>query len=189
MDLFNALLARRTASAKHLVNPGPSAEQIEKIAFAGSRAPDHGRQVPFRFIAIDEAARARFADVLEAAAREMDAKVAEGEIERAREKALQGPKLLALIGRIDPTHPKISASDQWLAVGCALENMVLAGQSLGFSSAIRSGQYLDTTAVRQAFGLGPNEHFTCFLAIGTASEFPPEKPKPAMEKVFSVWGG
>ena len=186
-DLTTAILARRSASAKHLVAPGPDAATLDRIILAASRAPDHGRLVPFRLIRIKDESRDRFADVLAAAAREASPGLAEAEVERAREKAFQGPCLLALLARIDAAHPKIPASDQWLTVGCALENMLLAIGDAGFAAAVRSGRSLDADAVRAAFSLGADEHFTCFLAIGTASEWPPAKPKPAPESITSQW--
>lgn len=187
--LLDAILARRSASARHLSAPGPSAEALDRILFAASRAPDHGRLVPFRFVLIPDVARDAFADVLVAAARQEQPDSAEAEIDRAREKAYQGPCLVALIGKIEPKHPKIPASDQWLSVGCALENLVLAAQAEGFAVAIRSGKALETEAFRHAFHLGENEHFTCFLALGTASEWPPAKPKPALEALVTTWTG
>lgn len=187
--LYEALLARRSASARHLVAPGPSPDQLESAVFAASRAPDHGRLVPFRFIAIGENQRERFADVLADAANEGQPGLGAPEIERAREKAFQGPCLLALVARINPDHPKIPASDQWLTVGCALENLLLAIQSQGFAAAVRSGRNLEARSVHKAFALGNSEQFVCYLAIGTASEWPPAKPKPALEAVLSVWQG
>lgn len=185
--IYDAILSRRTPSGKNVVEPGPSAADLEKILLAGARAPDHGRLTPFRFVTI--ANREAFAEVLAQAARESDPALPPAEIERAREKAFQGPCLVALIGRIDPAHPKIPASDQWLSVGCALENMVLAAQALGFGAAIRSGRAFESAAVRRAFDLGETEHFTCFLAIGAVGEWPPAKPRPALASIASVWNG
>ncbi len=185
--LYEQILARRSASARNLIAPGPDATTIERIVTAGLRAPDHGRLAPFRFVEIGAARRGTLAEVFADAARELDPAVAEGEIAKAREKATQGPCLIGLIGRIDPNHPKIVASDQWLTVGCALENMLLAAQAHGFAAAVRSGRYLETQAVRRAFSLGANEHFTCLIALGTPAEWPPAKPKPALGQVFSIW--
>jgi nitroreductase len=187
--LLDALLARRSASAKHLIAPGPTAAALDRILLAGSRAPDHGRLVPFRFFTIADEGREAFGAVLAAASLEERPDLAAAEIDRAREKAHQGPCLIALIARIDPEHPKIPASDQWLSAGCALENMVLAAQAEGLGVAIRSGKYLESAAVRRAFGLTAIEHFCCFLAIGSVSEWPPAKPKPALESIVSRWTG
>lgn len=185
---YDALIARRSGTAKALVTPAPAGETLRAIILAASRAPDHGRLVPFRFFEIANNARDRLADMLEAAQRILTTDPTQPEIDKAREKAHQGPLILAMIGRIDPNHPKITASDQWLAVGCALENLLLAAQSFGFAAAIRSGRFLETAPMREGFGLGPNEHLVSLIAVGTPAEWPPEKPKPSLDQVFSVWG-
>ncbi|MBN8533342.1 MAG: nitroreductase [Rhizobiales bacterium] len=187
--LLEGIMARRSGNARALGLPGPDDAQITAIVKAGAQAPDHGRLVPFRFLQVAQGARSRLADLLEASSRELWADIPQPEIERAREKADQGPEILALIGRIDPNHPKITASDQWLAVGAALENMLLAVQACGFAAAVRSGKFLETKAMRDGFALGPNEHLTCLIAIGTPSDWPPQKPKPELDRVFSVWNG
>lgn len=187
--LLDALMARRSANARMLAAPGPDEAALAVIIKAGAQAPDHGRLVPFRFIRIGEDARGRLADLLEAASREMSPGMPEPEIERAREKADQGPVILGLIARIEAGHPKIPASDQWLAVGCALENMLLAIQAAGFGVAVRSGRFLETKAIQTGFALAPNEQLVSFLAIGTPTDWPPQKPKPALEAVYSIWNG
>lgn len=185
--LHASLLSRRSAKAKDLVAPGPDAGQIEKLVFAASRAPDHGRLVPFRFVVIGDEKRAAFADVLAEAARQDAPGLSDPEVARARDKAFEGPCLIAMIARIDSAHPKIPASDQWLTAGCALENFLLAAQAETFAVAVRSGRSLEREAVRQAFALAPQEHFVCFLAVGTPAEFPPAKPKPGLDQVLSRW--
>lgn len=187
--VMDALLKRRSGNARALAAPGPDQVGIDAIVFAASRAPDHGRLVPFRFLQVAEGARPRLADLLEAASRALDPALPAAEIERAREKADQGPVILAVVARIEADHPKIPASDQWLSVGAALENMLLAVQSLGFAAAIRSGRFLETAPMRAGFGLADNEHLVSLVAIGTPVEWPPEKPKPALERVFGVWNG
>ena len=186
-DLYASLLARRSAKAKDMGAPAPTPAEIERIVFAASRAPDHGRLVPFRFVVIGEERRAAFADVLARAALQETPGLSEPEVARARDKAFEGPCLVALVARIDPAHPKIPASDQWLTAGCALENALLATQAMGFAAAVRSGRYLEQQSVREAFALGATEHLVCFMALGTPAEFPPAKPKPALDQVLSRW--
>ncbi|HRE22305.1 MAG TPA: nitroreductase [Rhabdaerophilum sp.] len=187
--VMDALLKRRSGNARALAAPGPDAKAVEAIVFAASRAPDHGRLVPFRFLQIPDIARPRLADLLEAASLALDPALPRPEVERAREKADQGPAILAIIARIEADHPKIPASDQWLAVGAALENMLLAVQAVGFAAAIRSGKFLETAPIRAGFNLSANEHLVSLVAIGTPVEWPPEKPKPALERVFGIWNG
>lgn len=186
-ELYASLLARRSAKAKDLTAPAPTMAEIEQIVFAASRAPDHGRLVPFRFIAISAERREAFAQVLARAAVAEAPGLSEPEIARARDKAFEGPCLVGMVARIDGAHPKIPASDQWLTAGCALENFLLAAQAMGYAAAVRSGRYLEQEAVREAFALTPQEQFVCFMALGTPAEFPPARPKPSLDQVLSRW--
>jgi nitroreductase len=188
-SMIAGIMARRSGNARALSEPGPDESAIRTILEAGAHAPDHGRLVPFRFFLVAEAARPRLAELLEAAQRELTPDASASEYERAREKAQQGPVILGLVVRIDLDHPKIPASDQWLAAGCALENILLAVQGLGFAAAVRSGKFLETCAMREGFALAPQETLGCLIAIGTPTDWPPQRPKPSLETVFSVWAG
>ena len=67
--------------------------------------------------------------------------------------------------------------------------MLLAVQASGFAAAVRSGKFLETQAFRSGFSLGANEHLACLVAIGTPTDWPPQKPKPALSDVFARWDG
>ncbi len=185
--LYSGLMARRSANARALAAPGPDDMTLQAIVKAGAQAPDHGRLVPFRFLRIADTARPRLADLLEASSRELQPDLAAPEIERSREKAHQGPEILALIGRIDAQHPKITASDQWLAV--AARWRTCCSRCRPQVSPACLGSFLETKAMREGFALGENEHLTCLIAIGTPTDWPPAKPKPELERVFAVWNG
>lgn len=184
-----ALLARHSAKAASLISPAPDADQLTAILTAAAHAPDHGLLVPFRFLQISESARPKLADIIAAASLALKPDLPPLEVERAREKATQGAMLLVMIGKLNPIHPKITASDQWLAMGCAMENLLLSAQSFGFGVAIRSGFYLDAPPMRDELKLGEGERALAILAIGTPREWPPMKPKPAVEQILETWMG
>lgn len=186
---FRLLMERRSANARMLAAPGPDEETLKAMIAAVCRTPDHGRLVPFRLLRIREEGRAALAQALAAAERELRPDAAEAEVERAREKAHQGPEILALIARIDAAHPKIPASDQWLAVGCALQSLLLAAQAFGVGAAVRSGGFMETSAMRDALHLAANEHLVSLVALGTATDWPPAKPKPEPVAILQDFTG
>jgi nitroreductase len=183
--VIEAICNRRSAKAASLQGEAPSRDIIEAIVTAGAAAPDHGLLVPFRFVAVSPAARAKLADAFEAAARLGKAELSADEIAKARDKAERGPLLLALIGCFQPNHLKITLSDQWMAAGGALQNMVLAAESLGYGIALRSGSALTSVPLRSFFDLEVGEELLSFIAIGKAPQRLPDRPKPALEAVFS----
>jgi nitroreductase len=183
--VLHAMNGRRSAKAAMLEGPPPAADEVARIVEAGAAAPDHGLLVPFRFVEIAPARRPALADAFEAALRLSQPEASSEDVAKARDKAIHGPLLIALIGRMQPNHPKITLSDQWLAAGGALQNMVLAAESLGFGVALRSGHALASKPMRAAFGLGEGEDLLCFLAIGRNAKRQPERPKPSLREIFS----
>ena len=93
--------------------------------------------------------------------------------------------MVGLVARVDAQHPKIVASDQWLTVGAALQNMWLAAESLGFSLGVSSGRLMDTDVMRSAFGLGAGEALVSIISIGTPKERLPARAKPALSDITS----
>jgi nitroreductase len=182
-----AITERRSAKAAMMEGAPPDRTIIEAIVTAGAAAPDHGLLVPFRFVEIAPERRAALADAFEAVLRQSQAAPTPDDISRSRDKALHGPLLLALIGRFSSDHPKITETDQWLAAGGALQNMVLAAESFGLGVALRSGKALNAAPMRAAFNLVPHEELLCFLAVGKVSKRQPERPKPALSAVFSAF--
>jgi nitroreductase len=183
--VFDTIIARKHIGALALALPAPDAVQQERLIEAALAAPDHGKLAPFRFIAIPAARRAEFAVAVEAALVAANPQADEIGRKKAREKTLAAPWLVAVIARFQPDHPKILIGDQWLAVGAAMQNMWLAAEEMGFSCGVTSGALLDEAALRGALGLSAAERCVSLVAVGTAKERQPARPKPAVTELFS----
>src|SRR5471032_3130074 len=97
-DAIEAILSR--ASAITLKEPGPSAEHLKTMLLAGTRAPDHGKLQPWRFVIIEGEARDRFGDVMAETLKSRDPEVADSELERERAKAFRAPTIVAAVAKI-----------------------------------------------------------------------------------------
>jgi nitroreductase len=183
--VLSAITQRRSAKAAMMQGPAPDRATVEAIITAGAAAPDHGLLVPFRFVEVAPDRRPALADAFEAALRASQSTPSAEDVARTRDKALHGPLLLALVGRLKPDNAKITLTDQWLAAGGALQNMVLAAESFGLGVALRSGHALNSPAMRAAFHLADSEELLCFLAIGQISKRQPDRPKPDLASIFS----
>ncbi len=73
-------------------------------------------------------------------------------------------------------HPKVPASEQLLATGCALYSLSLALGALGFGSVWRTGASCYSRAVHSKLGLTEQDQLVGFLYVGTASA--PDKTVP-----------
>jgi nitroreductase len=186
--VIDAIRARKHMGALMLQLPGPNVAEMDAILEAGAAAPDHGKIVPFRFVVVPDAVRQVFIDASLAAFKSAVPDADEAGLKKARGKAEQPPAIVALIARIDDKHPKIVASDQWLTVGCAMQNIWLAAESFGFACGVSSGRLMDAVIMRKAFGLADNEALVSVISIGTPKERQPPRPKPALADVVRQFG-
>jgi nitroreductase len=185
LALLRRMWARRSTAPRHLVAPGPSDEELRMLVRAASRAPDHQRLKPFRFMAVPPDQRASLADVFEAAERELDPGIAGERLERAREKAHHAPILLAVISRVQE-NDAVPEIEQRASAGAALGYAVLAADLLGYGAMAVSGHKVATQAMRRAFRLAGNEELLCFVGIGTPEKVKGAPPEPDPE-LLQTW--
>ena len=151
--VIDAILRRRSVSPRRLVAPGPNTRSVELMVEAALAAPDHARLHPWRFVTIDLRGRDALAAVFGDAARELDPGKTDDAIQRELQKAYNAPTLIAIIARINELHPVVPAREQWMPVGAALQNILLAAEDLGFRAMIVSGSKVSTNALKAAFSV------------------------------------
>lgn len=184
---LQALLTRYSVGPKHLVEPGPSDEQLALMAQAALRAPDHAELVPYRFKLVRGAAKqgmaALFADAARAAGKDEEGAALDAE------RALKPPMTVAVVARIDLGHPQVPAHEQWAAVGGAIANFLTAAHALGFGGKMLSGAKVRNPAIAAAF-CEPGETLVGWIALGTPARHPtgPAR-KPAADQVLVEWTG
>jgi nitroreductase len=185
-----ALLGRRSVSPRLLTEPGPSSRDLQIIVAAGLRAPDHGRLRPWRFIAVDGAARADLGAIFAHAfaARHPDATAEQ--LARERAKPSRAPLVLAVAAAITHDHPSVRVIDQQLAAGAAAMNLLNAAHVLGYGGMWLTGESCHDPAIKQALGLQPGDFIAGWLYLGT----PPSDPLPAPDRpdpstALHLWRG
>ncbi len=174
-----ALIAsRRQCSPRRLHPPGPDAAQQRALFGAAASAPDHGCLTPWRFIVVPAQRRAALGAAFAAALLERDPRAAPADLEAAAAKAAHAPFLAVAVTRNDALAP---ADERLLSLGCALQNMLLAAQALGFGSGLVSGPALRAAAMRRLLRLRDEERAVCFVAVGSVREprAPRPRPRPA----------
>lgn len=186
-DVIDRICGRRSVSPKYLHGPAPSAEEIREMVRAACAAPDHGRLSPVRFTYIPDDRRPALADVFVAAALEANPDMANDQLQAARERALHAPCLLAIVAHIREDNPQVPPYEQWIAVGAALQNVLLSAESLGYRAKIVSGQRVHSHALRSAFALNDAEHLVGFIAMGSSSQPVKELPRKGPDEIVNVW--
>lgn len=171
--------SRQTILPKRLAEPGPDRKQLGLILGAAATAPDHGQLLPWRFVQVPQAARARLAEVFGAALVERDAAATPEQVAQAREKAHRSPLLLLAVVDGQRGDPEIDLFERIVSTGCAVQNMLLMATALGYGSALTSGKALKSTGLRTLFGLAAGEHALCFVSIGTVQSRKAARLRPA----------
>lgn len=169
--VLNALLSRRSVRPRRLRAPGPDAAALDRIVAAGLRGVDHGNLRPWRLLLIED--RERLAEAFAAAEVRLRPEAEPDRLARARERALRGPVLLAVIASPDPARRDVPEHEQWAAVGAALQQMLLAADALGFAGSLLSGRKTEAAPLRDALHLAGHERLVGFLTLGTQANAPP----------------
>ena len=158
---------RRTVLPKRLAQPGPDAQQVQRILGAAAAAPDHHDLVPWRFIVVPDAARAALGEAFASSLKERDAAATQEQLGEARAKAFRSPLLMLAVARVSGGDEEISAVERLVSAGCAIQNMLLMASALGFGSSLTSGKALAARPFRELFAVEEDEEALCFVSIGT----------------------
>lgn len=187
---WTLITMRSTTLPKRLVAPGPSEDQLMRLFEMAAAAPDHGRLVPWRFIVVPDEERHHLAEVFARALVMRDPGASLAQIEAAREKAHRAPLLIVVVARLGPDPSGIPELERMLAVGAAVQNVLLGTHAMGFGSGLTSGQAMATELMAELLGLGGTEAAVCCINIGTVSQAKGrvrERPEPSA--FVSVLGG
>lgn len=183
-ETFARLAARYSIGPKHLVEPAPDAEALLAAARLALRAPDHKGLRPYRFVHIATAQREQLAECFAQGARARGR--SDEDIARARERAVNGPALVALLGRVRDDVADVPAREQWLSIGAALMNFLNGLHLQGFGAKVLSGASVEDPAVQRAL-CSAGETLLCWIVAGTPARLPHARFADDPHAVLSTW--
>lgn len=174
---------RRSTAADFLGDPGPDGDDLAALLQIAARVPDHRRVTPFRFIVFEGAGRAKAGDVIARAfaATTPDADAARVEKERARFE--RAPVVVGVVSAVDHDH-KTPAWEQILTAGAVCQTLLVAASAAGFAAQWLTEWYAYNRDVLTGLGLTASEEIAGFIYIGTASEPPKERARPAIDEII-----
>lgn len=164
MDLFTVIDTR--TSAARLTEPGPSPEQLERILHAGTRAPDHGRLKPWRFVVLEGPTREAFIKAAAEAKRVRLPAMTEEQLAGEREKMNRSPTIVVVGCAVNRDNGKVPEIEQVAAVSAAVQNLFLAATDLGFGVMWKTGAAAYDDEVKATVGLKPDDHIVAILHLG-----------------------
>ncbi|HWJ74194.1 MAG TPA: nitroreductase [Kaistia sp.] len=185
-DTLTLLKTRRSIPAVNIVEPGPSAAEIEDMLTIAARVPDHGKLVPFRFVLFEGEARAAAgaatAALLAVRRPDADPKLIAAEANRFS----RSPLVVAVVSRAAP-HVKIPEWEQLLSAAAAAMNLMIAANAMGFATQWLTEWVTYDAEARALMGLAEAERLVGLVHIGTPDIPPFERPRPELADIVTRW--
>lgn len=186
--VIEQLLTRRSVTANALGEPGPDANTLEMILKAGARVPDHKKLMPWRFILLQDEARAAFGEKLAEICAKNEPDASEVRLETERTRFTRAPLIVVVVSS-PIEHPACPEWEQVLSTGAVCMNLLHAAVAAGYGAQWLTEWYGFDPQVAGAFGLAPQERFAGFVYIGTAREKPADRDRPDLAQIVSTPSG
>lgn len=177
---------RYSVGPKYLAHPAPSEAELLQAACLALRAPDHGGLQPFRFVQVLADQREHLGTLF---ARDAARRGHGGdEVERARQRAHNGPALIALVGSIRTNVEDVPADEQWLCIGAGLMNFLNALHLMGFGAKTLSGASIRDPDIQGSF-CADGEVLLAWIVVGTPQRSTHAKRPDDATRVLTRWHG
>lgn len=184
MNLLEGLATRR--SVYHFSERAPDLELVKAALDTAVLAPNHRKTRPWRFAVFSGEGRLRLADAFGQAAARLDRPV-----ERAKEKPFSAP--IQVLAGVRPAldQPKVVEHEEMLAVGAAIQNIMLALHAQGVGSIWTTGALADSEEVKRMVGwTNPADRVVGMIYVGypDGEKAIPER-LPCTHHAFTTWIG
>jgi nitroreductase len=180
------LLRRRSLPPQGMKGPGPDAAEIELMLTIASRAPDHGKLAPWRFIVFEGDARERAGRIAASLLSQDDPSLSEARLDAERSRFSRASLVIAVVSRAAP-HVKIPEWEQLLSAGAVCMNLVISANALGFVAAWLTEWCAYDRRFCEALGLAAHEKFAGFVHIGRANMASEDRARPALAEIVSYF--
>jgi nitroreductase len=184
MDAIEALTSR--VSGSKLVEPAPDELELHSLLTAATRAPDHGRLRPWRFIVLRGDALKRFGDLMADTYLRRNPAATPAQLDKERGKPLRAPLILVIAAKVNE-QSNIPAIEQVLSAGAAAENVMVGAYALGYGCAWKTGEAAYDEQVKAAFGLAPTDAIVGFMYLGTNAIPPANASTVDVDEYVREW--
>ena len=185
-ETLDLLETRRSVPANALVEPAPTAAELDRMLTIAARVPDHGKLAPWRFIVIEGEARVALGQKFAALLREIDSGAPDQRVEALANQFAQSALVVAVVSRAGP-HVKIPEWEQQLSAGAVCMNLTIAANAMGFGAQWLTGWATYEPRAREILGLDAEERVAGFIHIGTPAERWADRPRPSLDDIVTRW--
>jgi nitroreductase len=188
MDAIDAI--RRRTSVRRFRPDPVSRDTIQILLDSAVRAPNHKLTEPWRFAVLRGDARGRYAEIRAAHRLKRFAEPASDEAaagaEKVRREALETPVFIVVMCAV--SADEITREEDYAAAMMATANMMIAAESLGLGTYLRTGGIMREPGLSALVGLTEGFRIVGILSLGYPAETdPPRRRRPAAE--LTLWLG
>ncbi|MGH7509545.1 MAG: nitroreductase family protein [Gemmatimonadales bacterium] len=182
MDAITAI-NKRTSVRRFRPDPVP-VDIIERLLECAVRAPNHKLTEPWRFSVLIRDARNRFAEIRakHRLKRFTDPSSAEAQAgaEKVRRESRETPAYIIAMSALNADE--ITREEDYAATMMAVANLMIAAESLGLGTYLRSGGVMRDPGLLELAGMPDNFRVVGIISLGyPAEEEAPRRRKPAAE--------
>ena len=181
MNVYENIISR--SSTPKLGYPAPQGAELDKILKAGLSAPDHGKLKPWRFLIVEGPGLENLGEAFAQSAKKDDPGLDEGRLKRFRNLPQRAPMVIVVIAETLENH-KIPVQEQVLAVGAAVQNMLLVSHELGFGAIWRTGALAYNSHLIKHLGFQEKDEIIAFLYLGTSDPGKQKTKEPLNTEKF-----
>ena len=182
MDAITAI-SQRTSVRRFQPEPVPR-DTIEQLLDCAVRAPNHKLTQPWRFTVLTGAARARFAE-LRAGHRlkrfdDPSSAEALAAADKVRKETRDTPVFVVVMSAVNPDE--ITREEDYAASMMAVANLMIAAESLGLGTYLKTGGIMRDPAVLQLARVPDGFRVIAIVSLGyPAVTEPPRRRTPAAD--------
>lgn len=189
MEAIDLLTTRRSSLVRNLADPGPNGDDLNRILEAGMRVPDHGKIGPWRIQVITKPGQAALGELCATLYQEEHGERANAKmVAFERDRPSRAPILLVVTANIQVPH-NIPELEQRLSGGALCMNILNAAHALGYGAQWLTEWPAFKDEVKRMLGHDPSVDIIGFIYIGTSTQEPKARDRPALETVVSEWSG
>jgi len=182
MDAITAI-NKRTSVRSFRPDPVPRAV-VEQLLECAVRAPNHKLTQPWRFAVLTGTAIERYAEIRARHRLRRYADPAAPEAitgaDKVRREALDTPIHIVVMAAVNPDE--ITREEDYAAVLMAVANLMIAAESLGLGTYLKSGGIMQDPTLLDLAGVPERYRVVGLLSLGyPAAQDPPRRRKPASE--------
>ena len=196
-ELLNLIRSRR--SIRRFLDRPVSRADLMRLFEAASWAPSNHNRQPWRFLVIED--RLQIAGLADAVGRALSVKMKSlpesasayvGEFVHYATFFSNAPVLLVVLHKqpVSVSAPVLVGlknpdlvSGEPLSVAMAVQNLLLAAQTLGLGTCVLTGPLLVQDALIEALALPAGHDLTCLVAVGHPAESPPPPQRKTIEQI------